>query len=189
MSGEFLGDRRAALEEAFFARQDAELRQRLRQLDDARAKKEALAAASGIKDDAVLEELEALGLDADTVAALSVVPLVAVAWADGHIDDQERRSAFAKAAEMGLTTQSASLKLLEQWLARPPSPKLLTAWKDYIRALTATQSAEARQALKEGVMARARQVAHAAGGFLGLGRKASASETKVLAELEQAFSE
>ena len=57
MSREFLNERRVALEAAFFAEQDARLLQRLKAADEAKTKKEALAAASGIADGAVLDEL------------------------------------------------------------------------------------------------------------------------------------
>jgi hypothetical protein len=46
---------------------------------------------------------------------------------------------------------------------------------------------QARQRLRDEVMGRARAVAEAAGGFLGLGRKVSAAEEAVLRELAQAF--
>jgi hypothetical protein len=62
MSNEILGDPRKALEEAFFARENAKLRQQLRDLDNTKRKKEALAAASGITNDAVLEKLAALNI-------------------------------------------------------------------------------------------------------------------------------
>lgn len=189
MSNEFLGDRRAALENAFFAKKDEELRQRLRKLDEARHKKEALSAASGITDDAAVEKLAALNIDSETLAALSVIPLVAVAWADGGIDDKERASAFSRAAEMGLAKQDVSHELCERWLAEPPSPALLAAWKDYIHARSATQDDAARRALKHGVLSRARSVAEAAGGFLGIGGKVSPAEENVLKELERAFPE
>jgi hypothetical protein len=61
---------RIALEEAFFARENERLRQRLRDLDNTKRKKEALAAASGITNDAVLEKLAALNISSETVAAL-----------------------------------------------------------------------------------------------------------------------
>jgi DnaJ-domain-containing protein 1 len=184
MSKEFLGDRRAALEEAFFAKKDRELLQRLRELDQARQTKEGLSAASGITDESVLEKLAALNIDSDTLAALAVVPLVAVAWADGSISDSERRSAFSKAAEMGLSKQDMSHRLFEQWLAEPPPPELLALWKGYVKAL-----GESKHVLKQGVLPRARAVAEAAGGFLAIGGKVSPAEERVLKELEQAFSE
>lgn len=189
MTDEFLGDRRAALEEAFFAKQNALLRQKLKDSWEARAKKEALAAASGIADDTVLERLAALGIGPDTTAALSLVPLVAVAWADGSIDEKERRAILSGAEAAGLGKQDVGYQLLERWLAERPSPELLASWKDYTAALSATLSHEARGALKQALLARARAVAEAAGGFLGIGRKVSAAEEAVLNELASAFSE
>ena len=149
MTDDFLGDRRAALEEAFFAKQNALLRQKLKDSWEAQAKKEALAAASGINDDAVLERLGALGIRPDTTAALSLVPLVAVAWADGSIDDNERRAILSGAEEAGLGKQDVGHQLLQRWLSERPSPELLASWKDYTAALSATLSPEARAALKQ----------------------------------------
>jgi len=51
MSEDFLGDRRSALEAEFFRKQDAALIKRLREMDDAKQKKDAFSAASGITDD------------------------------------------------------------------------------------------------------------------------------------------
>lgn len=187
MSDEILRDRRMALEEAFFAKEDAILRQRLRDMEHARLKKEALSAASGVTDGIALDKLAALDIDSDTLAALSLVPLVAVAWADGSIDDKERSAVFSRAAEIGLNKQDVSRQLFERWLATPPPPALLAVWKDYIRALSATQSHEVRETLKREIMDRARMIAEAAGGFLGIGRRVSAAEESVLQELEMAF--
>lgn len=187
MSNEFLGDRRIALEEAFFAKQDAELRRRLREMEQARLKKEALSAASGITDDAVLGKLAALDIGSDTLAALSLVPLVAVAWADGSIDDNERGVAFSRAADMGLGKDDISHRLFQRWLEEPPPPALVAAWKDYIGALSGSLGPDARHALRHEVLGHARAVAEAAGGILGFGRKVSPAEESVLKDLEQAF--
>jgi hypothetical protein len=46
---------------------------------------------------------------------------------------------------------------------------------------------QAKQALKQDLLGRARVVAEAAGGFLGLGTRISSAEQAVLTELEQAF--
>ena len=54
MSEDFLGDRRKALEEEFFAKHNRQLLQQLRQTTAVGAQKEALAAASGITDAACL---------------------------------------------------------------------------------------------------------------------------------------
>jgi tellurite resistance protein len=146
-----------------------------------------LSAASGITDDAGLARLAALNIGSDTLAALSLVPLVAVAWADGSIDDKERSVAFSKATEMGLGKQDISYQLFTRWLAEPPPPVLVTAWKDYIGALSTSLTPEARSAFKQELLDRARAVAEAAGGILGLVRRVSPAEESVLKELERAF--
>ena len=186
VSNESLGDSRNALEEAFFARETAKLRQQLRDLDNTKRKKEALAAASGITNDAVLEKLAALNISSETVVALALVPLIAIAWADGSIDDKERATVFAKAQEEGVSQGDVSRELFERWLSERPPANLLATWKDYVRALGETMSAEDRRFFKGRVLDRARGVAEAAGGFLGMG-KVSASEQKVLDELASAF--
>jgi tellurite resistance protein len=188
MSSEFLRDRRVAMEESFFAKQNEALRLRLKEMDEARRKKEAFTAASGITDEDVIEKLASLNIGSDTLAALSVVPLIAVAWADGGIDAQERIAVFSKATELGLDKHNIGYQRIERCLTeKPPPADLFAAWKAYIGALSATLSDEARRTLKMEVLDRARTVAEAAGGFLGVGRKISAQEAQVIKEIESAF--
>ena len=187
MSKEFLGDREHALEEVFFAQQDQALLRRLREADAAKSKKEALSTASGITDEKVLGELVALGVDSATVAALSLVPLVLVAWADGELDAKERGAVLAAAAEAGVTEGGAGHQLLGRWLATRPPHNLLAAWTDYIRAVSSTMTEQGRRDFKSDILDRARKVAESAGGFLGAGWKTSPVERDVLARLEKAF--
>jgi hypothetical protein len=187
MNDGILDDRRKALEEEFFAKQNQRLLRQLRETTDAKAKVDALAAASGITDPAVLAQLAAIDLSSDTVAALSLVPLIEVAWADGSLDAREQTALLAAAEQAGLSKGSASHQLLEAWLKERPSPQVLATWKAYVAVLSATMDAQAKQALKQDLLSRARTVAGAAGGFLGLGNRISNAEQAVLTELEQAF--
>jgi hypothetical protein len=187
MSKDQLGDRAKAMEESFFAKQNEALRQRLRESEETQTKKQALSAASGITDDALLDKLVALNLQGETLAALSLVPLVVVAWADGRIDSGERTAVLSAANSEGLHKDETSYQLLEQWLANPPPPDLLVKWKAYIQALSATLDNEARQALKSAILDRAREIANAAGGFLGIGGKVSKAEKAILEDLERSF--
>jgi hypothetical protein len=187
MSEDSLGDRRKALEEEFFAKHNQQLLRQLRETTGAKAKTEALAAASGITDAAVLEQLADINLSSETVAALSLIPLIEVAWADGRLDAKEQSALLAAAEHAGLSKGSASYELLEEWSRERPSPQLLAAWKAYVAALSRTLDAQAKQALKQDLLGRARAVAEAAGGFLGLGNRISSAEQAVLTELEQAF--
>jgi hypothetical protein len=187
MSEEFLGDRRKALEEEFFAKHNQQLLRQLRETTAPKARKEALAAASGITDAAVLEQLAALDLSSETLAALSLVPLIEVAWADGRLDTKEQSALLAAAEQVGISKGSASHQLLEEWLGERPPPELLAAWKAYVATLSTALSVQDKEALKRDLLGRARSVAEAAGGFLGLGKRISSAEQAVLTELEQAF--
>ncbi|MCE2391764.1 MAG: hypothetical protein J4G09_09820 [Proteobacteria bacterium] len=185
MSNEVLSDRRKALEEQFFQKQDEALRERLRSEREGAERKQALASASGIHDDAVLEAIVASDIGPDTLAALGVVPLVAVAWADGRVERREREAVLRAAAEAGLDPEDPSYALLESWLEQRPDAELLDAWRDYAAALPA----DVRARLAPDLLARARAVAEAAGGFLGMGSKISGEEERVLESLSRSLAE
>lgn len=187
MSKEFLGDRRRALEDQFFARQEQELIERLRTHEQVAARTDALRQASGIDDDAVLEHLASLDISAATLAALALIPLVAVAWADGKVDLKERDAILKAAGDEGLRSDDPSLELLRGWLDRRPDRELIVAWREYVGALGEHLDPAALNAVRTDLLRRARQVASASGGILGLGNKVSPEEEEVLADLEGAF--
>lgn len=120
MSKDFLEDRRHALEEAFFAKHNEALLRRLREADATASWRQKIAAASGITDDAVLDRPMDLGIGSETVAALSMVPLVVAAWADGNIDERERTAILSGATEAGIDKDGPSYEMLGQWLRQPP---------------------------------------------------------------------
>lgn len=181
-------ERGKSLEEAFFKKQHAEQLEKLRRKQAQAEAREALAAASGISDDTeLLDRLAALGIRAETLAALTLIPLVEVAWADGKMDANERNAILRGAESSGIEPGSPSHVLLEIWTRDRPAPELMASWKGYIGALAGELSADQRWHLEEKIVGRARSVAESAGGFLGLGRKVSAEEERVLGELERAF--
>jgi hypothetical protein len=187
MSDEFLGDRKKALEESFFAKENARLIEKLRSDQRQKSAREGLAAISGISDPGVLEELVKLGIGPETWLAVSLAPLVEVAWANGAVGAAERRAVLTAAEANSVVPGSPSYALLEGWLAKRPDARLLEAWGEYIVDVCSRLPASEREALKRQVVGRARAVAEAAGGILGLGRKVSESEERVLRELEKAF--
>jgi hypothetical protein len=188
MKEEILADRRRALEESFFSKQNELLRQKLREKETNRAEKDALAEVSGINDEQTLSRLLDLRISSETLAALYLVPLVEVAWADGTIKAKERTALLEAAEKSGMPHDSPSYQLLDEWLGHRPKAELLEAWKQYIGAITESMDHAQKQALRRDLVGRARAVAEAAGGFLGLGSKVSAAEQAVLDELEAAFS-
>ena len=186
MSNEILGDRGRALEELFFARESEKFHQARQEKDVAESRKAALSAASGINDDTVLDRLIALNITSDTLAALTLVPLVEVAWADGEMDEREGKAILSAAADSGLSAESAAL--LDTWLVIQPGSSILAAWKAYVSALTGNMDAVTRDNLKQELLCRARVVAESAGGILGIGKISKEEENK-LEELAEVFSQ
>ncbi len=180
-------NRRRELEEKFFQERDKQLLQAMREKTAATQRRQALAEVSGISDEELLDQLDQLDIGTETIAALSLFPLVAVAWADGSIDQKEHQAVIAAAEQKGMEKDGPGHELLDHWLEKKPDAGLMTAWKNYAAALSHTLSEPAKAALKDEVLGRARSVAAAAGGLLGFGNKVSNSEQAVLDELEHAL--
>jgi hypothetical protein len=181
-----LEERGRALEDQFYEKENAEKLAAMKSKLDTQRSKDELRKASGMTDEAVLDKLVHLGLKANTIAALSLVPLIQVAWADGEIQDNERTAILQGAHGKGLEKGTDGYELLQAWLARKPSDELIEAWEAYIKALASQLNDEQNRLLKNQIVGFAKMVAASAGGFLGIG-KVSASEEKVLARIEAAF--
>jgi inorganic pyrophosphatase/exopolyphosphatase len=188
-----LEERGRALENQFYEKENQEklaaMKEKLATIDQknsAKQFKDELRKASGMSDDAVLDQLVALDLRSNTIAALSLVPLIQVAWADGAIQDNERVAILQGAHGKGLEEGTDGYALLQTWLKNKPSDELFTAWEAYIKALAAQLNDEQNRLLKNQIVGFAKMVAAAAGGILGFG-KVSATEEAVLHRIEAAF--
>jgi hypothetical protein len=183
---ESLEERGRALENQFFDEENKKKIEALRAKEGAKQTREDLRKASGMTDDAVLDKLVELGLRSNTIAALSLVPLIEVAWADGEIQDNERTAILQGAHGKGLEQGTEGYELLQGWLRKKPSSELFDAWQAYIKALAGQLNDEQNRLLKNQIVGFAKMVAAAAGGFLGIG-KVSSGEEKVLARIDSAF--
>jgi CRP-like cAMP-binding protein len=139
-----------------------------------------------VLDPSLSETLAGLGIRTETLAALTLIPLVRVAWADEHLDAEERTAVLQGAESVGIAPDSPGHALLCAWLEERPDPRLFEAWRDFVTALCARLSIEGQLKLREDLLGRAREVAAAAGGFLGVG-SISRPEEAVLRELESVF--
>lgn len=173
--------------DAVFFEQDQQLRKAFRERMEKLERREQLAQISGIRDEAVLDRLVQLEIGPETLAAMEVVPLVFVAWADGKVQTKEREMILAVAQAAGIQPQDERHPLLEHWLKRRPGADMIEAWKHYIKGLCQHLDSEEIQRLQHELLDRARMVANAAGGILGFGEKVSPAERSVLDSLEQAF--
>jgi hypothetical protein len=177
----------SSLEEAFFLAQDRTLIERQAELHKMAESKEVLAIVSGITNDAILERLVRLNVRPETLAALALVPLIEVVWADGEVDDQERATVLEHATSQGIALGSIAHELLVRWLAHRPEESLLVAWQHYVSGLCERISPPERDALKQDLLRDVRKAAESSGGLFGMG-KVSSQEKLVLAKLESSFS-
>src|SRR5438105_4392574 len=114
MATDSLHERGKELEEAFFRQMNEKLTEKLKAEAQAKLDKEALSKLTGIKADALLDRLLELKLGPSTVAAFGLLPVVEVAWADGRVDDQEKRAVLDAAQKTGVT--ASGVEMLEHWL-------------------------------------------------------------------------
>ncbi len=182
-----LSSRGRALEELFFLTQDKILIEKKRQLEKTGRSLKTIAEISGISKDSLIRRFLDLNIGLDVLATISIVPLVEVAWADGKIHEKEREAILKAAEACGLGRDQIGHSLLEQWLRHRPPKGLLESWIDYIRGLCQLLNKTERRVLKTDLLQRARGIAEAAGGFLGLTSKVSLREEDVLLTLEGAF--
>jgi len=186
MSDELFGERRRALEEAFFRKQDAEGLAEMRAKRQSEHMKDALRETAGITNEPLLSHLVSVGLTPETLVAAAVAPLVAVAWADGKLEEAERNQILREAH--GLDLGDEALILLEHWLAQEPEPSLFETWTEYIQSLLPRLDESARAQLKATTHARAVAVAEAAAGEpYGVGRQISLEEQSVLRRINAPF--
>ena len=177
-----------SLEDAFFARQNAELLEAMRKKAARAERLEALRHVMPRADDALLNRLLDLGISGQTVLAMMLLPLARVAWADGSIDAKERDAILKAAEEREMRPGTASHELLKTWLDQRPSDSIVATWKGYVGSVWSHLEPAEQEAMRHRVLQMARGVAEAAGGILGLGSKISPAERAVLEDIEASLS-
>ena len=177
------------LADAFFAKEDARLLQQMRERARTQERRAAMREVVRVDDEALIDHLIALGLEPETVLALQLVPLAAVAWADGQMEPRERDAVLKAAAAHGVAPGSVAGQMLDKWLAHQPGAELVDAWKRHMRALWPLLSPKERDEIRVSALDRARSVAEAAGGFLGLTSRISPEEKAVVDELSKTLAD
>jgi hypothetical protein len=175
------------LEETFFAKENERLLRELQQKAKVEEKRKALGTVVKAKDPAIIDHLLELGVGPESILAIGLVPLAAVSWADGRLDDKERKAILKAASKHGVEPGSANYTMLEAWLKEKPSQQLMDAWKKYTRAIWEELNEGEKASMRESIVGKAREVAEAAGGFLGLA-SITPQEKAILDEMEKVFS-
>lgn len=178
-----------ALENSFFSQVDAKLNEQLAKQLAADKTAEELGVLSGIEDKATLRALVEAGVTGRSLTAMRVFPLVAVAWADGMLQEAERDKILEIAENQGLPAKTPAGSLLGQWLQHPPTEETFAAWEAYTSALLLRLSGEEANSLRESIAQEINAIAQAAGGVLGwsaVSRNETATMKRIRAVLDRA---
>jgi hypothetical protein len=184
MTLDSLAERGKVLEEIFFADREQERIAALRAQAETDHAAAALGKATHIKDEALLGKLASLGLTVETLAAFSIVPMLSVAWVDRMLDNGERDAILLEVVAMGIEEGSPTHDLLGSWLTTTPQPELLDAWRAFYVSLKPHLTDDERQSMHGDLLAKAKRVARASGGFIGLG-VVSSDERGAIEKLER----
>ena len=146
-------------EDAYFRKQDQELRQRLR---------DQLSTAAGeLKDRqggelSIPQRLSALGFAGAKLQVFDLMPLVHVAWADGSVSRQEKTAILDIVRERGIAPGSDPYLLVETLLEARPSAQFLGQSLAILKDVIGDARAE-------NIVELCLQVANASGGFMNIG--------------------
>jgi len=180
--------REQALENAYFAAHDAKLLERLRSRATLGEVVIALKEKLKVDDAELLQEIRDLGINPETGAALLLAPLVQVAWIDGGVTADERKTVIRLAAARGVEAGSPAHGKLVEWLEhRPPDHLFDTAMKT-IEAGLSVLPPEERAQRESRVADSCRHVAMASGGIaaaFGLGGEVSDEERQLLESISE----
>lgn len=162
-------ERGRALEEEYFRRKEQEVIAKLREKAAAEAARAELGAHTGVADAQILADLQELGYTAETINLLHLVPLVQMAWAEGHVSMRERDLIIEAARARGIEAGTPADTQLASWLTSRPSEALFTTTLRAIGAMLASRPEAEREASRKDLMSYLTSIASASGGVLGFG--------------------
>jgi uncharacterized tellurite resistance protein B-like protein len=85
-----------------------------------------------MRDEAIIDALQSLGIDRASYKVIALLPLVEMAWADGKVQEEERRLILRIASNHG-RLGGEGLRVLENWLAVRAEPRDQEARKHHRR--------------------------------------------------------
>lgn len=130
----------------------------------------------------LIAELHRLGLDADSFRAVTLLPLVEVAWADKTVQAQERKAILAIAKGHDLLTGKAAT-VVEGWLEKRPSDETFELGRRLVATLAHRKTglgADVPEHVIDTIVELCAVVAESAGGLFGVLFTVSADERRTI---------
>jgi len=182
-----LTDVKKAKLESYHRQQDEALIEQLRVKMQQEAAADQIGQETGITDDALLAQLSAQGITAETIPVVHIIPLLSVAWADGEIQEAERREILAAAKITGADS-GAARALLDEMLEKGPSKDLVNASLSFISSLMAAMPADDSATQGGSLADMAWRIADASGGVFGMWGRVDDAEKATLRNIADKLS-
>lgn len=170
-------------EEEYFHRKERELLEKMSYRQRLESDGKQMTAIMGISDKEILDDLQALGYNRETVNLLYLVPLIQIAWTDGGVVKRERERILAVAKIHGIEEGSPAFRQLTDWLDNRPSQDFFEKTLLIIHHILEAKSPENRNASRDDLVSYCTDIAAASGGILGFGSKISESERLLLEQI------
>jgi hypothetical protein len=172
-------------EAEYFHRLDADLIEIMRTRAASEQRRLRLAEASQVNEPSILQALEKLGFDSDTVLTLFLVPLVHVAWIDGSVSELERNRIIAIASLRGIKPNTPPYRSLVGWLDQRPTDEFFQRTLTVIERIFESLTAEESRAWREAILLCCREIALASGSHFSWGSNICAAERKLLRQISR----
>ncbi len=177
----------SSLEEHFYAPERAAFIEQRQIHEEIGDRGEELRSLGMVMDESAIARMVELHIRPSTWAAIFLIPLIEVGWADNKLDRKERNVVMQTAEANGLVTGSLTHRVLDAWFQKRPDGTLFQIWTDYIGELSRAMNPRERDGLCNELLARSHDVGQASGGFFGIGEKLSSEEQAVIHRLWKSF--
>jgi len=142
-----------------------------------------------MRDEAIIEALHSLGIDRDSYKVIALLPLVEMAWADGKVQEEERKLILRIASDHG-RLGGEGIRVLENWLAFEPSAETKKRGSAIVAALLQRREGFGHTLMgghHQDVLEMCEAVAKAAGKLFGVVSVMTPAERKALGDIGRAL--
>ena|ERR1041385_1262777 len=160
----------------------AELRDRADAAAARLSKRRSIEASVGTDDASIVDRIEQLGFDGESIRVLDLLPLVHVAWADGRIQRKERALILSILEARGIPPDSDASLFVESLLETRPSETFLAE----SLALLVDISAKTGEG-KDDIVELCAKVAEAGGALLSFRGRTTEAERALIGEVARAL--
>ena len=173
-------ERERGLEESYFQKRERELIEKQREKVALERARQKLYEKTVITNDEIIEALEDLGYNHETVRLLHLMPVIYIAWADGRMKTKERKMILEVARLAGIAEGSEADARLTSLLETAPSEETWEASFLAIQAVLRVSSSEQTERIRRDVLSYSDDIASLSKGLFGLDLLASGTEKAAL---------